>query len=268
MESFQWMAQEVQQARGNAALMKIEKFEGVADSELIEQFRSACKKDYSEIESGLDKLEKALKGKNLSAKPSQVRSKLEKLRNQFTEIEKIDFFHSPNAKQVLNRLNKIQQKSFSPKTQIEGLPSFSISEYENKKWVTRPRPHVDRLGCVWLIRRFINKKARIRYSNTPEPDEVPFDNKGALFGHYQNLCTFETMISIFSLKDRGLKALAEIIHEIDLRDGIYFRPETEGVTLILKGWLQSGFSEDELEAHGIALFEGLYTSLNRNSSSS
>ena len=71
-------------------------------------------------------------------------------------------------------------------------------------------------------------------------------------------------MAIFKLKDPALQSVAEVIHEIDLRDGRYFRPETEGVAFILKGWIQAGLSDEELEFHGIALFEGLYTGFNRS----
>ena len=86
--------------------------------------------------------------------------------------------------------------------------------------------------------------------------------KGVAFGHQGNLCSFETIMQAFNLYDPGLITLAEIVHEIDLKDGRYVRPETEGVTTILNGWRLAGFSDSELESHGISLFEGLYTALN------
>jgi hypothetical protein len=74
------------------------------------------------------------------------------------------------------------------------------------------------------------------------------------------------MIRAFKLKEPGLFAIAEIVHEIDLRDGHYLRPETVGIDAILNGWLMAGLSDAELEAHGVALFEGLYAALSSHSS--
>jgi hypothetical protein len=125
--------------------------------------------------------------------------------------------------------------------------------------VTRPHPHVDRLACAWLIRRFVNPRAQIRYSETPEPGEVAFDMPGAEFQHRGHLCTFEVMLKAFGLDDPALRAIAEIVHEIDLRDGRSARPEIAGVDAILTGWLV--LEDAEREAHGIALFEGLYVAL-------
>ena len=60
-----------------------------------------------------------------------------------------------------------------------------------------------------------------------------------------------------------LQPMGEIIHEIDLRDGRYVHPETAGIDAILKGWLLARLSDAELEAYGVALFEGLYADLSR-----
>jgi hypothetical protein len=76
------------------------------------------------------------------------------------------------------------------------------------------------------------------------------------FSHQGNLCTFETMLRAFDLEDPPMKAVAEIVHEIDLRDGRYVRPEVPGVEAILRGWASR--SDADREAHGIALFDGIY----------
>lgn len=263
LESFQWLSQEVQQAKGNATFMRVEKFEGLSDKELVEIFHRLSREGYWPVQVSITRLEKSL-GKKTVLEPRKIREKLEKLRNDFAEVSRIDFFHSPHAKEVQHRLSKLEERLVGPKPQVKGLPSLSVTDYKQKRWVTRPHPHVDRLGTAWLIRKFINPRAAIRYSNTPGQDEIPFDMKGALFGHRGNLCTFEAVAAMFRFNDSVLQAVAEIIHEIDLRDGRYFRPEIEGVARILGGWINTGFSDKELESHGIALFEGLYTALGRS----
>jgi len=142
------------------------------------------------------------------------------------------------------------------------LPAASEA-YRHARWVTRPRPHVDRLACIWLIRRFINPSAVIRYAQSPGPDEVAFDMREGAFSHRGNLCTFETMVAAFGLEDPGLHLMGEIVHEIDVRDGRYAHPETGGIDAVLRGWLLTRFSDQELETHGVALFEVLYTVLAR-----
>ncbi len=264
LESFQWLVQEVQEAKGDSVVMKVEKFEGLSDGEVMEEFRKACKEDYKELNERLLKLEKELNTKKFK----QIKDKLRSLENQFLEIAKVDFFQSPYGKDIVNRMKKIKQKIDSTPSTAPGLPSFPIADYKNKKWVTRPRPHVDRLSSIWLIRKFINKNAKIRYADDPRPDEIPFDMKGVMLGHHQNLCTFETFLAIFNLQDSSLKIMGEIIHEIDLRDGKFFHPQIEGIAAILDGWRQSGLPNEELETHGVVLFEGLFSVLNRDTQSS
>jgi len=69
------------------------------------------------------------------------------------------------------------------------------------------------------------------------------------------------MLVAFGLDEPALRAMAEIVHEIDLRDGQYLRVETGGVDALLKGWQLAGLSDAEMEARGLTLFEGLYAAL-------
>lgn len=263
LESFQWLSQEVQHAKGTAAFMRVEKFEGLSDKEVIELFHRLSREGYGPLQASLARLEKSLGKKELFA-PRKIQEKLEKLRSDFAEVLRMDFFHSSYAKHVQHRLSKLEERLAGPKPNVKGLPALSVADYKQTKWVTRPHPHVDRLGTAWLIRKFINTHAVIRYSHTPGRGEIPFDTKGALFGHRENFCTFETAAAMFNLKDPALQAVAEIIHEIDLRDGKYFRPETAGVARILSGWSEAGCSDKELESRGIAVFEGLYAAFSRS----
>jgi hypothetical protein len=147
------------------------------------------------------------------------------------------------------------------KQSVSSLPLRSISDYIGKKWVTRPRPHVDRLACAWLIRRFIDPHATIRYAEQAAPSEIAFDMPTGEFGHHGIFCTFEMMVQTFQLAEPGIQKLAEIVHEIDLRDGRTVHPETSGIDALLHGWLLTEATDQELERQGIALFEGLYQSI-------
>jgi hypothetical protein len=256
VEAFQWLAQEIRQAQGEALVMRVEQFDGLTDAQLIERFRQARDEEYGEIEVQLVALEQG--GSALSDGEAQpdLQDSLAKLRRRHAEIKRVDYFHSPAGDRIAARLTALQH---SHKEVVAPVPLASLAEYHDKQWVTRPRPHVDRLACAWLIRRFVNPNAVIRYALEPEPDEISFDMSDAHFGHQGQLCTFETMIRAFQLNTPGLQTMAEIVHEIDLRDGQSVPPELAGIEAILKGWLLAQFSDVELEAHGIALFEGLYT---------
>jgi hypothetical protein len=231
------------------------------DRELIALFDQARQEEYEEIGRQLNELEQQTAAEGEMDQLIPLQGALDKVQKQYTDISRIDYFNCPQGSLIAARLNRIAQRLIPAESAIPPITPATVADYQDKRWVTRPRPHVDRLACVWLIRRFINPNAVIRYAVQPEPDEIPFDMEGALFGHQGNLCTFEVMLRAFSLTDPTLQVIAEIVHEIDLRDGIYTRPQTVGIDAILNGWLRSDLSDEERESHGIALFEGVYKAL-------
>lgn len=259
LEAFQWLAQEVQQANGEVLVMRVERFEGFSDEQVIEVFHAAVREDYTELLGQTNELEKNIKSQPTTEEQSAIIDSLEKLNKRFLEIKRIDFFHSPDATPVTDGLERIKSMLLGKESKVEVAP-VSIADYQEMQWVTRLKPHVDRLACIWLIRRFIDPKANIRYSQTPEADEISFDMPNATFGHHGNLCSFETMMHAFQLDAPGLKEVAEVVHEIDLRDGRYLRPETEGVATVLKGWQLAKFDNQQLESNGLIFFDGLYAS--------
>ena len=266
VEALQWLAQEVEQAKGEALLMRVERFEGLNDAQLIALFQEERKEDYAALDERAAGLEKTLTGsrKRDPRDDTQARELLAKLRREHGEIARIDFFDSPAGAQVASRLARIEEALAPGRPDDVPIARANLSEYQNKRWVTRPSPHVDRLACAWLIRRFINPRAVIRYSMTPRPDEVPFDMSRGLFSHHGNLCTFETMARVFGLDDPAVRAIAEIVHEIDLRDGRYVHPEVPGIDAVLRGWMSR--ADADREAHGVALFDGLYEALSQTTS--
>ncbi|WP_244329309.1 chromate resistance protein ChrB domain-containing protein [Tolypothrix sp. PCC 7910] len=258
IEAFQWLAQEVQQAKGEALVMRVERFEGLADEEIIELFRTAKSEEYQEIETQAIELEKVISSNSLLEERSSLLETLEKLRKQHTEIARVDFFDCPDGQRVITILNRIAQALSARGSAPVEIPHIAIAQYQNRQWVTRPRPYIDRLACIWLIRRFIDSNAVIRYAHEVVPGEVAFEMKDATFGHCGNLCTFEVMTAAFGLNNLGMQAIGEIVHEIDLCDGLYAHPETAGIDTLLRGWLLANLEDAELENCGIKLFEGLY----------
>lgn len=261
-EAFQWLTQEVQQVGGEALVIHVEQFEGLTNEQLIEHFRVSREADYLKIATQAEKLEKTIKTDSNEDLANKFPEKLAKLRKHYTEVLRLDFFDCPAAQTVGIQLRRIEQLLRNPTANPS--KSLIIAEYRDKQWVTRPRPFVDRLACIWLIRHFINPNAIIHYKLDTEPHEITFDMKEATFGHQGNLCSFETMIHRFGITEPSVQAIAEIVHELDLRDGRYPRAETEGIEAIVRGWLLAGFSDQELEDRGYYLFEGLYFTFSRS----
>lgn len=267
VEAFQWLTQEIQQSNGQALVMHVQQFDGLTDSHLIELFREARREDYAELEAQVKELEQSFTGAISPEQFTELRDTLSKLQRQYAEVIQIDYFDCPEGVLVASHLAKVAQ-ALAPGGDIgPQVELVAVAAYKDKRWVTRPQPHVDRLACAWLIRRFINPEAVIRYSLQPEPGEISFDMNEADFGHSGQLCTFETMLRAFSLAAPGLSLLAEVVHEIDLRDERYFHPEVTGIDAILKGWLLLDLPDAELESRGLALFDSLFAMLSARSQS-
>jgi hypothetical protein len=122
------------------------------------------------------------------------------------------------------------------------------------------------MASAWLIRRFVDPKAVFKFikedeTTNPEGGFVTFDMKNGEFTHQGDLCTFEVMIKVFGLKDKALKKMAQIVHEIDLKDEKYPAPEAQGIEELLKGIRKTGKADGEILEKGMALFELLYASI-------
>jgi hypothetical protein len=139
-------------------------------------------------------------------------------------------------------------------------PSLDLSTLTGQRWVTRPRPHIDRIASAWLIKRFIDPQAEFLFA---EPaafpvGAIPFDAPGVELSHQGQDCTFETLVKRAHLRDPRLAWLAEVVHEADLRDGKFPREEARGIDLAIRALLAASPDDHQVLAHGMTLFEGLY----------
>ena len=125
---------------------------------------------------------------------------------------------------------------------------------------------MDRTACIWLIRRFVDPVATFDFFG--DPSEAPdgaelFDVAGARLSHRGEDCSFETFLKDYELEDPVLSEIAEIVHDADLMDEKFGRPESEGLDAIVRGMQLSLPDDHALIAHTDVLYEGLYTYLRR-----
>jgi hypothetical protein len=134
-------------------------------------------------------------------------------------------------------------------------------------WVTRQGVHVDRIASAWLIRRFIDPAARFKFvparGYRPRRAEIRFDMYEAEYTHEGDECTFQTLVRRFGVKDRAVTAIGEIVHDIDCKDEQFGRPETRGVSSLVRGIASQHDDDAERLERGAALFDDLYASLGR-----
>ena len=248
-ERFEWLATAIRKYAGEASVVKVQSIDNLSTPQLIGRFAEARGREYQDLIRELQKF--------LSAPPqTRPSSRLSRLRARFREIAEIDFFHSPLQKRVEELLARADR---SPIREGESA-KISPREYLGRIWVTRPRPGIDRSASAWLIRRFIDKKARFAFA--PEEhvprEAVPFDMFHGGFGHRGEDCTFETLQKTFRIRDKRVGIIGQIIHDADLLDEKFGRKEGFGVDEILNGWAKLGIPDRDLLERGIQLIEALY----------
>ncbi len=253
-ERFQWLATSIRRYGGEASIVHVRSIDNISTPQLIARFAEARAREYQELIRELQKF---------SSLPVQKRvvGRLSRLRSRFQEIVEVDFFDSPLQKRVGDLLAQADEARVT--TRLPETAPIKRQDYKSRVWVTRPRPGVDRSASAWLIRRFIDPKARFAFA--PEervpPAAVPFDMFQGGFGHRGDNCTFETLQNDFRIRDRKVKLISEVIHDADLADDKFGRKEGYGIDEVLKGWARQGIPDQELLDRGMQLIEGLYHSL-------
>jgi chromate resistance exported protein/ChrB-like protein len=216
-ERMEWLATAIRAYKGQASVVQVKKFDDLADERIKQLFLAARSRDYEALASDL---------KRLLAQSRTLRSirRLKQLRRRLQEIAAIDFFSSPSRSAVEELLARADE----PEQERGKSRARRSRQYVNRSWITRLRPGIDRASSAWLIKRFIDPKARFVFGDDPgaHPEAIPFDmfvNTG--FGHRGEDCTFETLCREFAIREKGIKRIAQIIHDADLGDEKFGRSE-------------------------------------------
>jgi len=254
-ERFEWLATAIRNYRGEASVVQVQSIDNLSSAQLVGRFAEARARDYQML---IQELRKAAS----LPPPKRSAARLSRLRQRFQEIVAIDFFRSPLRGRVEELLEAVNSPS-PPSSPRADLGKFSRKNYRGRLWVTRPRPGVDRVTSAWLIRRFIDPKARFAFASEGHAPRgaVPFDMFHGGLGHRGDDCTFETLQKQFRIRDRKVNVLAQIVHDADLCDEKFGRKEGFGIDEVLKGWGRLSLPDREILERGMQLVEGLYHSL-------
>lgn len=253
-ERMEWLAAAIRTYKGQASVVQVQAFDDLPAERLQGLFVEARSRDYQKLLHEAKKL--------LTLAPSRrPGGRLNRIRRRFLELQDIDFFGNPLRTKLENLLVQADESETPRSGRKDKRKS---SEYVNRLWMTRPRPGIDRVSSAWLIRRFIDPKARFVFAADPSthPDAIPFDMfclQG--FGHQGDNCTFETLCKQFAIRDGRVERIAQIIHDADLGDEKFGRVEGQGLDKVLNGWARLDFPDEDLLQRGLDLIEGLYESL-------
>lgn len=266
LEDLTWIVKEITDGGGEATMIEARFLEGLSDQQVIGLFHAARRSDYTKILAEAQTLRDGWRCQTEDSAADcllEFKSRLEKLRKQFAEMVRIDFFKAPEQLQAETALRDLETTLIESRATEQTAPAKGggLAGLTGKTWVTRKNVYVDRIACAWLIRRYADPEARFKFVDSgrysPGPEEIRFDMAEAEYTHVMDKCSFEVMVERFGLTDPALIQVTKIIHDIDLKESVFGLPETAGILALLDGITAT--TDDDLERidRASAVLDGL-----------
>ena len=267
-EDFEWLLREIVQGGGEAIVCEARLVEGLTDQEVRALFDRARDEDYEELAKELRALAAALGDDPPPERRAEAKAQLARLKARLAQITAIDFFGADGREAAEGLLLELEGRlREEAPAEPAAAAGRGLGELKGRTWVTRAGVHVDRIASAWLIRRFVDPEPRFKFvpakGYVPEPGELRFDMFEAEFTHEGDRCTFEVLLARLGLVEPALRAIAEIVHDIDLKDGKFGRPEADGIRTLIAGICAATGDDEERLARGGAVFEDLYSHFRR-----
>ncbi|MDX8494069.1 chromate resistance protein [Mesorhizobium sp. VK22B] len=262
-EDFEWLLKEIVEGGGEAMVCEARLIDGFSDDQARALFDAARDEDYGEIIEEAKDL-----STRLAAAPAEDRAELRtqaaRLRKRLADVATIDFFGATGRLSAEGLLAELEHRlaEDADMTKQQPEPPPRALDLKGRTWVTRKGVHVDRIACSWLIRRFIDPDAVIRFvpgkSYVPKAGELRFDMFEGEITHEGDRCSFEVLLTRAGLADPALEAISEIVHDIDLKDSKFGREETTGIASLVAGICAANERDDQRIAQGGPVFDNLY----------
>ena len=265
-EDFQWVLGEIVEGGGEATLCEARFVDGLSDSEVEGLFQTARGADYDGIAVEARRLAEisAPKSKTKDDRSAQIEPDLAKLKRRLAEIVAIDFFGGRGREVVDGLISGIEARIHESRSGTRRMRSAAlpVAELKDKTWVTRKGIYVDRIASAWFVRRFVDSGALFKFvpakGYKPLSGEVRFDMFEAEFTHEGDRCTLEILIDRTGINDPALVRIAEVVHDIDLKDSKFGRQETAGIEQVIAGIAMAHKDDETRLARGAAVFDDLY----------
>lgn len=258
-EDFAWLVKEIAELGGEAFVCEATLVDGIGDGEVQALFDAARDEDYGEISAAARELAGA------GAPRAELAVQVARLRRHLDEVVAIDFFGADGREPAEGLVAGLEAGLNEEEDVVTATEPKAVSEpLRNRTWVTRQGVQVDRIASAWLIRRFIDPDARFKFvpgtGYAAQPGDLRFDMFEGEFTHRGERCTFEVLLAESGLDDPALGAIAEIIHDIDLKDGKYGRDEAAGIRTLISGIASAQNDDVQRLQRGAAVFDDLYES--------
>jgi hypothetical protein len=272
-EDFQWVLREIGEGSGEASICEASFVDGLSNEQVEGLFQTAREAEYRQVADEARRLAKApLPEKQTEDnRRTQMEISLARLKRRLAEIVAIDFFSAPGREAAEGLVSGIEARMHNKRSgkEVSKAAASRREALQGKIWVTRKGIHIDRMASAWFIRRFIDSGARFKFvppkGYKPLRDELRFDMFEAEFTHEGDRCTFEVLIDRTGLNEPALGPIAEIVHDIDLKDSKFGRQETAGIDRLIAGIAMAHKDDESRLARGAAVFDDLYEYFKRKS---
>jgi hypothetical protein len=259
-EDFEWIRSEIVALGGEATVFAADAISEGGTDDIVSMFRRTREQDYRALKTEIDRLLPKSKAKRqlLSSREGTAARSLRALRDRFSAIERIDFYDAPARGDAAASLDALEQAIHGRRPAPNEISTpLSPVGFHARRWVTRPRPGVDRMASAWLIRRFIDPNATFAFTDRPSGADVPFDMYTGEFCHHGELCTFEVLVARFLLKHSAIAKVGQIVHDLDMKETKYDPPEAAAVGRMVEGLRALHADDATLLEQGISMFDAL-----------
>ncbi|MEO8677833.1 MAG: chromate resistance protein ChrB domain-containing protein [Vicinamibacterales bacterium] len=257
-EDFTWLRAEIGASGGAATVFTADALDQEGEEDIVATSQQAREADYHALKRDADRLRAAATRKGGRAARDVTARSVQALDERFHQIERIDFHQArgrqPAAEALAALARAVAPAPPAPRATPEAVP---LGQFRGRRWVTRPRPGIDRMASAWLIRRFIDPKARFAFVERPSPRDVPFDMYAGEFSHQGGRCTFEVLCDRFGAAGSAVTHIGHIVHDLDLKETKYAAPEAATVGRMVDGLRAVHADDAVLLEQGITMFEAL-----------
>lgn len=262
--AFAGIAQEIERSGGDALVCEATLAAGMRDDQLRALFNRARDADYQALTAELRQLSQAWKkAKTPKADPAQA---LTRIAQRLADLAELDFFGAEGRRPAQALLSQMEHSAVA---RTESPRRIAPADMRGKVWVTRRDIHVDRIASAWLIKRFIDPQGALKFvagpRYAPRPGEYRYDMQDGEFTHEGGNCSFEALLAQSGIRDTALRAIAEVVHDIDISDGKFGHSETPGIAHVILGICRTQGDDEARVARGGELFDGIYEQFRRKS---
>ena len=258
--ALQELADAIIEAGGSASLVQATSRDRAQD----DLFRGLFDRteEYAALGKSLSAARKSLSGLSTP----EINRAMRRLRREYEALRAIDFFPNEattraeaNWSDFVGVVDTVLSPD-EPHAANGAIRRLERKDYQGRTWATRRHLWVDRVASAWLIRRFIDPKARFVWLDKPSAcprKAVGFDFDGATFTHIGEKVTFEVLLASFGLgEDAGLARLGDLVHALDV--GGVVVPESSGFEALMSGARRHAADDDVLMEHVAPMLDSMY----------